>query len=141
MPNYFRRLTSILLILLSSCSQPVTETPAPENTTAPIATKEFTPDVPKNSREMILFSMEEDGYAHLFAYALGRLPFTRLTSDPWDDINPAASPNGKSIAFASNRNGFWDLYLMDLSSGDVHARPVLSQQSLSFEWRFLVVQA
>ena len=124
MPKHFRRLTSILpilliLFLLVSCNQPVTQTPAPENTPAPIPTKEFTPDVPKNSREMMLFSMEEDGYAHLFVYASGQLPLTRLTSDPWDDINPAASPDGKSIAFASNRNGFWDLYRMDLSSGDV----------------------
>ncbi len=122
MPNYFHRLTAILpilLILLSSCSQSVTQTPAPENTREPIATKEFTPVVPENSREMILFSMEEDGYAHLFAYAPAQLPLTRLTSDPWDDISPAASPDGKSIAFASNRNGFWDLYLMNLASGEV----------------------
>lgn len=124
MPKHFRRLTLILLILsllITGCIQSYATPTATEseNTAEPISTKEFTPDVPKNSREMMLFSMEEDGYAHLFAYAPGRLPFTRLTSDPWDDINPAASPDGKSIAFASNRNGFWDLYLMNLANGDV----------------------
>ncbi|MFN8387931.1 MAG: hypothetical protein U0X92_16140, partial [Anaerolineales bacterium] len=99
MPKYFRRLTLILLILsllITSCTQSYATPTASEseNTAEPIPTKEFTPDVPKNSREMMLFSMEEDGYAHLFAYAPGQLPLTRLTSDPWDDINPAASPDG-----------------------------------------------
>ena len=47
------------------------------------------------------------------------MPLTRLTAGDWDDITPAASPDGEKIAFASNRNGFWDLYLLDLSSGDV----------------------
>lgn len=121
MPKHFTRLLLILpllFLLIAGCIQPIAETPAPENTAEPIATEEFIPVAPENSREMILFSMEEDGYAHLFAYAPGKLPLTRLTSDPWDDIAPAASPDGTSIAFASNRNGFWDLYLMDLSSGE-----------------------
>ena len=47
------------------------------------------------------------------------MPLTRLTSGDWDDITPAPSPDGEKIAFASNRSGFWDLYLLDLSSGDV----------------------
>ena len=122
MPKHFTRLLLILPILfplIAGCIQPIAETPAPENTTEPIATNEFVPVVPENSREIILFSMEEDGYAHLFAYIPGQLPLTRLTSDPWDDINPAASPDGRSIAFASNRSGFWDLYLMNLSNGEV----------------------
>ena len=33
-------------------------------------------------------------------------------------ITPAASPDGKKIAFASNRSGYWDLYLLDLASGE-----------------------
>ncbi len=122
MPKHYIRLLltlPLLLLLLSGCIQPVAVTPAPENTTETIATEEFVPVVPENAREMILFSMEEDGYAHLFAYVPGQLPLTRLTSDPWDDISPAASPDGRSIAFASNRSGFWDLYRMDLSSGEV----------------------
>jgi TolB protein len=48
-----------------------------------------------------------------------RLPLTRLTANDWDDIAPAASPDGQRIAFASNRSGFWDLYLLDLTTGDV----------------------
>jgi TolB protein len=61
----------------------------------------------------------EAGYSHLFAYQALGLPYTRLTSGPWDDINPALSPDGRYVAFASNRAGPWDLYLLDLQTGDL----------------------
>ena len=67
----------------------------------------------------MIFSYEEDGYAHLFAYIPEKLPLTRLTSGDWDDITPSPSPDGEKIAFASNRSGFWDLYLLDLASGEI----------------------
>ncbi len=118
MPQHFIRLLLILL-LITGCIQEITETPDAENTPEPVATEDFVPVVPEDARETIIFSFEEDGYAHLFAYIPGQLPITRLTADNWDDINPAASPDGRSIAFASNRTGFWDLYLMNLSNGEV----------------------
>ncbi len=65
----------------------------------------------------IFLSMNEGGFHHLFAYHPQYLPFTRLTDGDWDDITPAPSPNGKHLAFASNRDGYWDLYLLDLTSG------------------------
>jgi TolB protein len=68
---------------------------------------------------MIFLSISEGGYSHLFAYQPLSLPFTRLTDGEWDDITPALSPNGEYLAFASNRAGPWDLYLMHLSSGEL----------------------
>jgi TolB protein len=105
-------------ISLLGCSRPTTPTPAPL-INPPTATEEFVPVIPDESREVILLSYEEDGYAHLFAYIPDELPLTRLTVDGWDDITPAASPDGEVIAFASNRNGFWDLHLLNLTSGEV----------------------
>lgn len=67
----------------------------------------------------MILSIEENGYAHLFAYASGSLPLTRLTYGEWSDITPAISPDGKRVAFASNRDGYWDLYTLDLQTGDV----------------------
>ena len=68
---------------------------------------------------MIYFSISEAGYAHLFAYHPEILPLTRLTFGDWDDRHPAVSPDGKQIAFSSNRSGQWDIYLLTLESGEV----------------------
>jgi TolB protein len=40
-----------------------------------------------------------------------------LTFGDWDDRDPAVSPDGSRLAFASNRGGGWDLFLLDLNSG------------------------
>jgi len=42
---------------------------------------------------------------------------TQLTDDSSNDVMPAVSPDGKTIAFASDRSGNWDLYLMDANGG------------------------
>jgi TolB protein len=64
-------------------------------------------------------SIEENGYAHLFAYQPKDLPFTRITTGNWNDIYPALSPDHTQIAFSSNRNGYYDLYVMNLQTGAV----------------------
>jgi len=124
MSKRFSRLTTLMTILaliglsLPGCSQETTGTPESTVTFEPTETEEFIPVAPKNAQEVVIFSYEEDGYAHLFAYIPEKLPLTRITSGDWDDITPSASPDGGKIAFASNRSGYWDLYLLDLGSGD-----------------------
>jgi len=119
----FSRITLILflvlIVILTACSQAITETPALIETPKPTATEEFIPAPSKNAQEVVLLSIEEDGYAHLFAYIPNQMPLTRLTNGDWDDISPAPSPDGEHIAFASNRLGYWDLYLMSLSDGEL----------------------
>lgn len=126
MPKTFSRLSTLttalglLLLSLLGCSPQATPTPEATVTFEPTATEvEFVPAPPRVSQEIVIFSYEEDGYAHLFTYIPDKMPLTRITSGDWDDITPAPSPDGEQIAFASNRNGFWDLYLLDLKSGDV----------------------
>jgi TolB protein len=46
----------------------------------------------------------------------GGLPLLLTTGD-WDDRSPALSPDGSLLAFSSNRDGFWDLYTLDLFNG------------------------
>ncbi len=38
----------------------------------------------------------------------------QLTDDPASEIQPRFSPDGKKIAFASDRAGQWDIYILDL---------------------------
>jgi len=47
------------------------------------------------------------------------LAVTRLCDDIADDAFPAFSPDGKQIAFASNRSGNWDLYVMTTDGKNV----------------------
>ena len=65
----------------------------------------------------VFLSILEKSYAHLFVFFPGEMRFTRLTAGEWQDISPALSPDGKTLAFASNRGGHWDLYLLNLADG------------------------
>jgi len=68
---------------------------------------------------VLFMSLIEGANFHLFAYSPLTLSLTRLTADAWDDITPAISPDGNWLAFSSRRNGYWDLYLLDLVGGGV----------------------
>src|SRR5512134_1436661 len=111
MPKTFSRIPALITVLvlvglaLLGCSR-ATSTQSPESiaTSSLIPateTEEFIPIVPKNAEEIVIFSYEEDGYAHLFAYIPDEMPLTRLTYGDWDDITPSPSPDGERIAFAS----------------------------------------
>src|SRR5574341_1303873 len=67
----------------------------------------------------IVFSMLVGVQEDLFAVAADQPGPVRLTNDPADDRDPAWSPDGQRIAFASHRNGSWDLYLLDMPTGEV----------------------
>lgn len=95
---------------------PATATPKLAQFSPPVS-----PEPPFSSplaQGFLLLSLNDGGYSHLFAFQPMRMPFTRLTYGPWNDISPAVSPDGKQVAFASNRDGQWDLYILSLSSGE-----------------------
>ena len=103
-----------------------TPTTVPPTSTATLPAETPTPYAVTDLAEgLILLALDDNGHTHLFAYqpqessASQPLPLARLTSGPWDDITPALSPDGKTAAFASNRSGYWDLYLIDLPSGRI----------------------
>jgi TolB protein len=76
-------------------------------------------DAPVTSSQGIFFlALADAGHTHIFAYSPQSLSFTRLTTGDWDDTAPALSPDGMKVAFTSNRNGYWNLYTLDLQSGE-----------------------
>jgi len=115
-----RRLLTLTLLgfLLFGCSQPTGSTPEPS-----LPSPTSTPSVIHYSGEnnFIFLAIEEGGYAHLFVQREHPqdLPLTRISNGSWNDIAPALSPDRSRLAFASDRTGFWDLYVLDLQSGGV----------------------
>ena len=115
----------LLLLGLSACQfEPGTVTAIPPFIASPtppgaVPSPQPSPRPMAAMQDALVFSITEDGYAHLFAYAPASLPLTRLTGDRWNDSAPALSPDGSTLAFASDRNEYWDLYLLELASGAV----------------------
>jgi TolB protein len=58
----------------------------------------------------------------------------RLTDNQADDFAPAWSPDGKTIAFLSERDGPTSIYLMDVQSGQTHRLNDEDFNSLSLAW-------
>ncbi len=97
----------------STPTDPPTQTPYVITATPDFETPATTP------AGLFFLSMADSGYFHIFTFSPESMPFTRLTANTWDDITPALSPDGKYLAFSSNRSGYWDLYLLDLITGTV----------------------
>ena len=53
----------------------------------------------------------------LWIMSLGESP-ARITDDPWVEVDPAWSPDGRSLVFGSDREGEVDLWLRDTDSGE-----------------------
>jgi len=123
----------IITLFLVSCSSRAKQTVDPSlatNTNIPTETNSPTLSVTQTPyvvtatpipisgpQNVFILSLMDSGYAHLFAYSPQGFPLTRLTSNPWDDVTPALSPDGTQIAYASRRNGYWDLYLLNITTG------------------------
>ncbi|MCJ7623829.1 MAG: hypothetical protein MUO76_10025, partial [Anaerolineaceae bacterium] len=102
---------------LSSTSNQIDiiETPTKTGATPNVLISE---DFPVSSG-IIILSLLDGNYFHLFAYHPQTLPLTHITEGNWNDIDPQISPDGTRLAFSSQRNGFWDIYIMDLSTGNL----------------------
>ncbi len=104
---------------------------AAEWTEAPVATAntsrvtfaeegaDFDPCVSRDGRWMVFASTQHRATSDIYIKRTSAKVITQLTTDPADDAMPAISPDGKRIAFASNRNGNWDIFLMPISGGKV----------------------
>lgn len=79
------------------------------------------PTAPSNPFDVggtIVVAMRQNARTHLYAITPGGTALIPLTSGQWDDRDPVWSPDGRTIAFSSNRSGGWDLYLLDVLSGE-----------------------
>lgn len=135
--HYALRISALTLLVLTvaACLQPGSASLAAQaSPTPPPPSETVTPVSIPGAQDVILLSIEENGYAHLFIYLPQQLPLTRLTYGEWDDITPALSPDRTLVAFASNRGGQWDLYLLDLGSGQARQVTDTPEYEASPSW-------
>lgn len=111
-------LAVLVSLLLGACLQPEAPTQTVPLTEAVIIDTPAPPPADPAS-EAAFISIEENGYAHLFLFRSSDPKPTRITTGNWNDIAPALNPDRTRLAFASDRGGSWDLYVMALSTGEV----------------------
>ncbi len=68
---------------------------------------------------MLAMSIHQNGHARLWLWPMGLANPIPITDGSADDRDPAFRPDGGAIAFSSERGGNWDLYVLDLSTGQV----------------------
>lgn len=87
------------------------------STAVPTAT-----DIPAvlQARGSLAYVVRETGQQDIWLVNIGgERTAIRLTNDPADDRDPKWSPDGRRLAFASRRDGNWDIYVYDLSTGSI----------------------
>ena len=73
---------------------------------------------------MLAFVSERDGNSEIYVMNVDGTGLLRLTYDTGFDVDPAWSPDGKRIAFASDRGGMsdFDIYVMDADGSNLVRR-------------------
>ena len=77
----------------------------------------FDPDVDRDASFMAFASTQHSLTSDIYVKSTSGKTVTQITADPADDVMPAIGPDGKRIAFASNRSGNWDLFITTVNGG------------------------
>lgn len=78
---------------------------------------DFDVTIDKAGEQLLYSSTRHRKTSDIYRQRIDGSAITQLTDDENNDVMPALSPDGKTIAFASDRSGNWDLYLMDAKGG------------------------
>jgi len=117
--------------------------PTPSNSATASPTPHLLPDSQRSPSNIvgsvsisgtIFLSLDEAGYSHIYAYTPTSQGFLRLTNGGWDDITPSVSPDGNKLAYSSNRDGQWDIYILHLESGEIKRLTQTAEFEASPAW-------
>lgn len=81
---------------------------------------DFDPTISADGSFMVFASTQHHNNADIYLKNTGSTVLTQLTSDPARDVMPSISPSRDWIAFASDRLGGWNIYVIPRTGG----RPV-----------------
>lgn len=75
---------------------------------------DFDPDVDAAGQSVVFASTRHSKNSHLYIKSVNGSTLTQITDGPFNDTQPAFDPTGRRIAFASDRGGSWDIWLVDI---------------------------
>lgn len=78
---------------------------------------DFDPDIDSTGKLLVYATTLHAQRPNICLKRVDGSAITELVSDPADDVQPRFSPDGHRIAFASNRSGNWDIWLVDIDGG------------------------
>lgn len=77
------------------------------------------PNVDPAGERIVFSSTRHTMTPQLYLQAIDGVAVTQLTSGPASDVQPAFSPDGRRVAFASDRSGNWDIWIIDIEDKTV----------------------
>jgi TolB protein len=81
--------------------------------TTPSDGADFDPDIDPTGKLMAYASTRHSQYSHLYEKAIHGATMTQVTDGASNDAQPRYSPDGRRIAFTSDRAGHWDVWVVD----------------------------
>lgn len=78
---------------------------------------DFDPDLSRDGKWIVFASTQHRPNPDIYVKGVDSRTVTQLTADGSNDVMPVFSPDGKRIAFASDRAGSWDIYVMGAGGG------------------------
>ena len=73
-------------------------------------------------RGALAFVLREGGQQDIWVANVGSRNAVRLTNDPSDERDPAWSPDGRRLAYASRKDGNWELYVLEIANPETPER-------------------
>ena len=80
---------------------------------------EFTPPSLLAQQGMLALTLRRSEYSHIWLWPMGTANPMPITGGAYNDRDPSFRPDGGAVAFASQREGGWDLFILDLASGEI----------------------
>ncbi|MBE0687851.1 MAG: PD40 domain-containing protein [Anaerolineaceae bacterium] len=74
-------------------------------------------DLSQSDIPLYVISIYFNQKSQLYAFHPDGIPFTRLIDEPYEEIHPSTSHDNKKIAYSAKKNGYWDIYILDLTDG------------------------
>ncbi len=95
---------------------------------------DFDPDFSPSGNTLFFSSTRHRPTSDIYAQSTNGRSVTQLTTDPAHDVMPSVSPDGKRVAFCSNRSGSWNIYVMNSAGGQAIQVTDNSEHELHPSW-------